>query len=228
MALTRKEYTGNGSTTLYNVDFDLGYIDKNYVYVYKEGDELINQLAYTWRNENQIELTNPVDTGVKFYIRRVIPRDKLVNDYVNGAILREGNLNDSFLQIVMIRQEIEDGFISVDGDVIRTLYDIDMLGNRILNLPKGQTDAEPLRIIDFINRMQAYQVDIDSRVKRSGDYMEGVLRVLGSTDQSAAIPLSQIQTQIANQFAAYDPKTYIDYGLVSEVVGNTLDYGSIN
>lgn len=162
MALTRKEYTGNGSTTLYNVDFDLGYIDKDYVYVYLEGNEYTNQLDYTWQNNTQIELNTPVNTGVKFYIRRVIPRDTLVNDYTNGALLREGNLNNSYKQVLMIMQEVQDGFTVPDDEEFLILskiilaQDLDAQGNKIVNLGDATepTDAVNKRVAENIAALQ--------------------------------------------------------------------------
>jgi hypothetical protein len=138
MALTLREFTGTGLHVVHDVDFDLGYIRREFVYVYLQGDHYTNQLDYFWRNSTQIELREPVAADVKYEMRRVVPRNELVNDYEDGAILRESNLDASFLQSLMILEEVEDGFSSVDGD-FQLLSDLDMRGNDIKNV--GQLDT---------------------------------------------------------------------------------------
>ena len=118
MAKTIRTYTGDGATTIYPVDFSLGYINRTYVYIYLASDEYTNQLSYTWLNDSQIELTAPVANGVEFNLRRVVPRSELVNDYTDGAILREINLDNSFKQTLMALEEVADGFTSAVGDFI--------------------------------------------------------------------------------------------------------------
>lgn len=118
MALTIRDYTGNDTTTLHNVDFDLGYLSRSHIYVYLEGSSYQDQLSYVWVNSSQIELDTPVPSGQVYYIRRVTPRDEPVNDYEDGAILKEKNLDDSFAQTLMILEEIQDGFIQVEGDFL--------------------------------------------------------------------------------------------------------------
>jgi hypothetical protein len=132
MALTIRDYVGDSTTTLHNIDFSLGYLRQEFVYVYLEGEAYTDQLAYTWVNSSQIELNEPVPTGTEYHIRRVVPRDTLINDYVNGAIIRESNLDDSFVQALMILEEIKDGYTEVAG-VFTLTSDLDMSGKRITN-----------------------------------------------------------------------------------------------
>ena len=100
--------------------------------MYLDGDSYTKQLSYTWINSTQIELSAAPENGVAFSIRRVVPRDKIVNDYEEGAILREDNLDDSFLQAIMILQEIQDGYIEPDGNFL-VESDIDLRGNELIN-----------------------------------------------------------------------------------------------
>lgn len=141
MANTTRTYTGNGTTTLYPVDFALGYLSREYVYVYLAGNEYTNQLAYTWIDDTQIELTTAVADGVDFVIRRVVPRSTLINDYDDGAILRERNLDDSFRQALMALEEVADGFAAPDG-AFTFNTDVNMLGNKITNLKDALDDGD--------------------------------------------------------------------------------------
>lgn len=143
---TIKTYVGQPDRTVYPVDFTLGYLDRTHVYVYA-GDNPENQLLYSWVNANQIELAEPFATGEEFKIRRITPRDMIFNDYENGAILEERNLDDSFKQSLMILEEWEDGSFP---NGLNMANDINMNGHRILNLPKPTLPHEPLRLEDAV------------------------------------------------------------------------------
>jgi len=119
MAQTVRDYTSDGIQVLYPVNFDLGYIERSHVYVYTgEIGDFETQLDYTWMNSSQIQLTTPVLAGNKVWIRRIVPRNVLMNDYENGAILQQQNLDDSYKQALMILEEYQDGFSLLYGDPI--------------------------------------------------------------------------------------------------------------
>ncbi len=116
MAKTIRQYTGDGVRTVYPVDFELGYISEEHIYVYTGyHTEFEQQLTYSWVDEYSIELDEPVENGTELYIRRVVPRDAAVNDYEDTAILRESELDDSFLQALMICEELSDGLLDIHG-----------------------------------------------------------------------------------------------------------------
>lgn len=119
MAKTIRTYIGDAASTLYPVDFDLGYISRSHVYVYLDTEDTSNQLDYTWINDAQIQLTAPVATGVTFHIRRIVPRNVLVHDYEDGAIMHEENLDDSNLQPLMILEENDDSRDVLEGTDIK-------------------------------------------------------------------------------------------------------------
>ena len=147
MANTIRPYTGDGTTVLYNIDFTLGYIRKAYVYVYLEGNLYTDQLAYTYINDTQIQLTTPVANGTVFNIRRVVPRDSIVNDYEDGASLQEENLDDSFKQAIMALEEIQDGYTDPSG-TFSVNTDLDMLNNKIVNLGAAVNPNDAVRLVD--------------------------------------------------------------------------------
>lgn len=145
MSKTIKTYLGEVGRTVYPVDFTLGYLDRTHVFVYA-GEVPTEQLTYTWVNDSQIELSTPYTTGKPFVIRRIVPRTVLLNDYENGAILEESNLDDSFKQSLMILEEVEDG---LHENGMQLLTDIQMNGNRILGLPQPLSSEEPVRKLEF-------------------------------------------------------------------------------
>ena len=111
MAQTIRTFPGDDVTTLLPVSFDLGYIKQEHIYVY-EGDDYTNQVSYTWVSSTQIQLAVATATGTDAKVRRVVPRNELTNDYEDGAIMKEANLDNSFMQALMITEEIEDGFVN--------------------------------------------------------------------------------------------------------------------
>lgn len=140
MAKTYRQYPFEGNRTTYPVDFQLGYLDRSHIYVYI-GDVLgnpLNQIQYTWINANQISLHSPILPDEQLIIRRITPRNNLINNYEDNARLKEKNLNDSYKQALMILQELEDGLVPID-----ILKDLDMKGFKIINLgnPDNANDA---------------------------------------------------------------------------------------
>ena len=112
MAKTIRSYTSDGAQVLYPIDFVNGFIKREYVYVYLDTDAYTTQIAYTWVNDSQIQLTAPVANTLQFHIRRVVPRDTKVNDYNDGSIFKESNIDDSYDQSLMILEEVEDGYVT--------------------------------------------------------------------------------------------------------------------
>lgn len=218
MAATRLDREGDGSTTVYSVTFSLGYMRKEFVYVYLASQQYTTQLGYTWINSTQIELDAPLPAGTKFHIRRVVVRDKPVNDYESGAILRENNLDDSFLQHLMILEEIEDGYLVVEGNsILKTNLDMD--DNKILNLGEAthEKDAIPLGQADarFVNV--------------TGDTLTGPLAGIRAVAASQFPTLSQLVEIVDGRITAItitNPE-FVDFGLITEIVTDTDDYGSI-
>lgn len=147
MALTRKDFTGDGTTTVYDISFDLGYLRKEDIYVSLDSNEYTNQLGYSFLNDTQIVIDAPVSSGVGFNIRRVVDRNTPINDYQEGAILREKNLDDSFAQALMIQQEMEDGYIRVGGKLILD-SELDMGGKQIKNLGAPTDPNDAVRLVD--------------------------------------------------------------------------------
>lgn len=157
MALTRVDLVGNGVQTVYTVPFTLGYLQKSYVYVYLRTDSFTDQLDYTWLNDTQVVVNPPVANGVEFHIRRVVPRDTPVNDYESGAILSDENLDDSFLQELMILEEIEDGYIVPEGD-FKLNNALDMQGNKVINVGTATDEGDAINRKTFIDAFRTVAV----------------------------------------------------------------------
>lgn len=224
MARTITTYTGNGFTTLYPVDFPLGYINKDHVYVYLEGSDYTDQLSYTWQNDTEIELTTPPAPNVQFSIRRVVPRSALVNDYTDGAILRENNLDDSFKQALMALEEVADGFATTD-ETFTLNTDLDMLGNKIQNLAAAVLDNDAVSYLflreHLLNNEYVKEQDLPDFILSAENFIlttnnENVELTSGQT----VVTLSGITTV---QASVYVSGPNVDTSRLVKTIGFTVD-----
>ena len=104
-----RTHVSDGTTSLYAVDFELGYLERTHVFVYPTL-EPTNYLVYTWISDTQIQLaTSSIPAnGIEFKIERRTPSASLINDFADGAILREEELDRSFKQAIMLNRETLD------------------------------------------------------------------------------------------------------------------------
>lgn len=131
------EYTGDGSTKQFPINFSLDYISRGDVSCYVDGAPV----TFTWLSEGLIDLDSVPASGAYVRISRKTDVTKLINDYQNGSVIIEQNLDDSFSQTVMSVQEIYDSVVdaltvdSADGKV-------DALNRVIKNLADGVNDQD--------------------------------------------------------------------------------------
>lgn len=171
MAYTIFTHVSDGVSKLYPIQFELGYIEQAHVYVYTgTAAEYATQLNYTWADSNTIELDVALPEGTTFSIRRVVPRDNL-SAYFATTRLRGNVLDNVHLQLLMISQEFDDGFLSLDGITIAP-GDFDMQGNLIRNLAYAiaDSDAVPLQQLkDYLSTVDLQGVIPLLHPRQQGD-----------------------------------------------------------
>lgn len=142
MALTYTVEQGAGVDKTYDIHWEskLGFLDRSHVFVYIGDNYTLNQIPFVWVNDNQIRCSAPVGT---FTIRRIVPRNKAWNNYTDGAILREKNLDDSYAQSLMIQEEITDGYLTTNSDIY-FVANIDLQGKRIINVADAIDPQDPI------------------------------------------------------------------------------------
>ncbi len=151
MALTLFTHEYNG-TTLYPLQFTLGYITQDDVYVYNGDDaDYADQLTYTWADSSTIQLEAPFpELGTYFSIRRVTPRDDLLG-YFESTPYSSKALDTVHLQLLMIEQELSDGFTgdtSTGTTPVRGV--LDMSDYRIINLGAPVEETDAVRLVDLV------------------------------------------------------------------------------
>lgn len=172
---THKSTVSDGTQSLYDVDFDLGYLDKTHVYVYAGTDNSLyeTQLEYVWQNDTQIELTNqneyPVGTVIN--IRRVVPRDDLYVTYKNSVGINETNLNEGNLQALMLIEEQDDGF---KPDAYTEKQDMNFAGlYTVKNLAPAEENGEPLVYEQLFDAQNSISATILQEARVEVDKAEG-------------------------------------------------------
>lgn len=236
MTRTLRNYVGEAGRTLYPIDFNMGYLDKSDIYVYS-GDDYNVQLTYTWVNASQIQLSVPFTLGEPFVIRRIVSRNNAVNDYEDGAILKEKNLDDSFKQALMILEEVADGFPLVHGDwelllPLKMNGQLNMNGNRIANLgePVEPTDAATKGYFDGYLSLTTEQatiaVNAANSASQSAIESDGSSIISKDYADSARNYALQIEELLDNQGVVLNLP--LDLGFITETpVAVSYDLGSI-
>jgi hypothetical protein len=136
-------YTGNGSTTQYNVPFP--YIREEHVKVY------VNYVdtAYTWANSTTVQLASAPANGLRVEVRRVTPAASPLVDFTDGSTLVAADLDTGNLQHLYLEQELDDALKqTVSIDPATGLPSAG--GQRITNVgtPSASSDAATKNYVD--------------------------------------------------------------------------------
>lgn len=154
MSFTFTEHTATGSQVTFPFSFagrDKGYIKASDIVVeqYSNGG-WVTLTNWSLSGTNQITFISAPAAGVKLRIRRVVDKEQPYAEFSRGVALDMSSLNNSFIHILEITQELLDGFYP-DGYFIK--QDINMGGNKITNMGAG---VDPM---DGVNKSQLDEVD---------------------------------------------------------------------
>lgn len=143
MALSQVTYTYSGQTS-FPVNFTLGYLDQSHVKA-RINDETDSSGNPKYRDilfisDGVITISGTLNTGDKIVISRFTPRDILYNDYTDGSIITEKNLDTSNKQNIMLAHEALDG--RLDG----LSQNLDANNFKITNLGKGTNGLDAVNV----------------------------------------------------------------------------------
>lgn len=145
MATTQDTYTGDNSTTTYNITFD--WIVTTDIKVSLDGVDQTLTTDYALINNNtQVEFVTAPGQDVAIRIYRDTDSDELSATFFAGSSLRAADLNNNFKQTLYSVQEVVSRFIDRTNAVFENI--IDMGGFRITNLADGTADG------DAVNKSQ--------------------------------------------------------------------------
>lgn len=151
MAFSRITYTYSGQTT-FAINFALGYLDRSHVTcrVNEEVDGGGSPIyrTITWVTDGTVTYSGDKTIGDTIVFERSTPKTVLENDYQDGDILDDDNLNESFKQAVMIAHE------ALDGRLAPFEQELDMNGLPIKNL-KDPVNAQDAATKNYIDTFEA-------------------------------------------------------------------------
>lgn len=148
MPFSRITYTYSGQPS-FAVNFTLGYISQDHVTcrineeVDGSGDPAYRTL--TWLTSSTVSIGgDALVNGDTIVFERTVPKDEVQHDYQNGAILEESNLDESFLQAIMLAHEVLDGRFGTFAE------DVDLGNNTLINVadPVNAQDGATKNYID--------------------------------------------------------------------------------
>lgn len=170
------KYAGDGTTVDFEFSFAGGYISKDHIMLalrspltYVWDEEIIDPQNYTIVGTNQVRLEGDfrIPVGKILVIRRWTPKDVPLQDYQDGAILNEYNLNQSTQQAIFSVAEMVDLFwemIDMFWGVLDGYQDLlDMVNSlldRVIVLESQMLDVQQWRgeisstIEDIISRLE--------------------------------------------------------------------------
>lgn len=222
---TLRRHTNAGETR-YDIDFELGYLDKTHVYVYAGTDNTLyeSQLSYIWVSTTEIELTEPTEYGIgtKINVRRVVPNDALYVIFKNDVGLLDESLNNANLQSLMILEEVDDGFKGSDSS---EKQDLNMGGFKIINTQGGEAANDVVTVAQLSassagNHLPGFiyrtvldgstsfidvGISIDATYKNMAVYLDGIL-------QFDAFPCDDVGDETTE-----GTTTYVNIGSTPEV-----------
>lgn len=154
MSYTFTEHTANGSQTTFPFSFagrDKGYLKAADIIVEVKGEDGWSTVSgWTLTGTNQITFNVPPAEGTRLRIRRVVEKDEPYAEFDRGVTLDMKSLNNSFIHLLEISQELLDGFYP-EGYFVK--QNVSWGGNKITDLADG---TEPN---DAVNKGQLDAID---------------------------------------------------------------------
>lgn len=228
--ITSGPYAGNGIADTFSYGFKV--IDKTDLSVYETDDtgvqtELVVDTDYTVNSVGNgsggtiTRIAGALPAGYEWYIRSNYDETQLTAFTSQGAFfpdLHENAMDKLTFLIQQILDKIGRTFTlsdSYSGPLPLSLEDPD--GGKVLRW-KGD-----------LSGLENFDTDAEY-VNVNGDTMTAPLAGPPATDPTHYMPQYQLVEVVDDRIESipgFDPQQFIDYGLVTSVVGDELDYGSV-
>lgn len=201
---TKNEYTGDGTTSLFNFTFP--YIEESDVVV--SVNDVVQTIAteYIFSNATTIGFITPPPQGATVLIRRVTSADDLKATFFPGSAIRARDLNDNFTQNLYVTQE----------SVINASDATDAAETAVAAAEAAQADAAQAQA-------DATQAAQDAAAAAAG--VSGAAQDAAEAQTAAAAAQTAAnEAQTAANQAAADAQTAVD---AVDVVLNAVEDGAV-
>lgn len=184
MAYSYVERTGDGVATTFNFSFTgkgKGYLLASQVYVEMwNGASWQTATGWSLSGTNQITFLTPPANGQVMRIRRIASKDYPFAEFDTGVMLDMAALNNTFIHLLEITQELLDGFYP-DGFYFK--QDLNMGWNRIVNLLPGTEGGHAVNKTQ-LDTLSAHVDDVDTKHtnwnNRQDQQIDGLLKSFDS------------------------------------------------
>lgn len=154
MSYTFTEHTANGTQTTFPFRFagrDKGYLRASDILVEVRNDGVWDTVSgWTLTGTNQITFNVPPAANTKLRIRRVVAKEEPYAEFDRGVTLDMKSLNNSFIHLLEVSQELLDGFYP-EGYFVK--QDVSWGGHKITDLADGTNPG------DAVNKGQLDAID---------------------------------------------------------------------
>lgn len=154
MSYTFTEHTANGTQTTFPFRFagrDKGYLRAADILVEVRDEGGWNTVSgWTLTGTNQITFNVPPAADTRLRIRRVVEKEEPYAEFDRGVTLDMKSLNNSFIHLLEVSQEILDGFYP-EGYFVK--QDVSWGGHKITDLADGTNPG------DAVNKGQLDTID---------------------------------------------------------------------
>ena len=192
MSYSYVERTGDGVATTFNFAFTgkgKGYLLANQVNVYTwNGTAWVSASGWSLSGTNQITFLTPPANGTRILIRRIAAKDYPFAQFEPGVMLDMASLNNTFIHLLEITQELLDGFYP-DGFYLK--QNLNMGGWRITNLGDG-VDPKDAVNKGQLDAVQDFAESVDQKHTiwndRQDQQIDGLLKAFDSNISHRTAP----------------------------------------
>lgn len=154
MSYTFTEHTANGTQTTFPFRFagrDKGYLGAADILVeVRKNNGWSTVSGWTLTGTNQITFNAPPAANTRLRIRRVVEKEEPYAEFDRGVTLDMKSLNNSFIHLLEVSQEVLDGFYP-EGYYVK--QDVSWGGHKITDLADGTNPG------DAVNKGQLDAID---------------------------------------------------------------------
>lgn len=210
MALSRQVIPSDGNTDEYAISFADGYLSRDEIKVYEEflDDTPDSPIDFTFINDYLIRLNRVPPVGSNIVIERVVDASARKVNFIPQYI-KSSDLNTMYKHLLYLAQAILDG--RWEGTFGTNL---DMGGNRIVNVGKPIDDNDAVRLIDIstytsqakdlLTQTQASQAAAKVSETNAANSAQQASNAVNGFDANVAQKTQEFNTSAAQKQAAVD------------------------